>query len=193
MLNKTRIYSLTLFLFSFASTARLDAAPIDTLAYLRLFLTQSDLPGMKNDQDSRKKGADSEDTSYRHYHGQIAGMNIWNSKSGTDTIYRLVDIHWVFPDAESAKSYLNQTWDYQSEGSKFLEGAPKVGEMSRVYGMSMNMGKFSMIALYYLFQEGRVVTKLFVTQGPELTKPVLFQKTQGLAEKLMEKIHKSGL
>jgi len=181
-------------IFIVFGTSKSFAFPVDTTAYLNFFLTSSDLPLMKNGQDSRTRGADQGDSAYVNNHGLMAGMNIWIQKGSSDTIDRLVDIHWVFPDAESAKKYLNETWSYQAEWASRINDAPNIGDMSRLYGFIKNMGGMNMVQYYYLFQVGRVVSKLFVSQNYQLKNVALtIAQVQLIALKSIDRIEKSGL
>jgi hypothetical protein len=128
---------------------------------------------MTNSKDDRLKGDDDDDTSFVEHHGLLAGMNIWNATVRPDTIDRLVDIHWLFPDTASAEAYINETWTRNAEGAPHLDLALRVGDNSQAFGGPLTMGGMKMVWYYYIFRVGRVVSKVFVSQSVEYPSPVL--------------------
>ncbi len=155
--------------------AKSKAQPLSEAAYLALFLTEAELPkGMRRVQDSRKKGADPQDSAYRKHGGQSAGMSIWMGRSD-DPVWRMVDIRWVFPSESAARAYHAEALSANSERQPRIPKAEHVGTECGVFGgtVTHEAAKVTMTHYFYIFRVGRVVSKLYVAQGPSASKGAL--------------------
>ena len=124
------------------------------------FLTETDLApwGLKLTQDTPERG-----------------LKAWTTEGMKGKVQRVVDIRWIFDTAEEAQRYHLENLGENSEGAKPIKisGFRKFGQELRVFfkggddpmlaslGMQMNM-------YYFLFCEGNILAKVFVSGSAEL-------------------------
>mgnify|MGYP006302529515 CR=1 FL=1 len=84
------------------------AVGIQKGTYLKLFLDKKDLKPMRMVQDTRKKGPDPRDAEFKKYKGITSGFSVWMGRTD-HTVWRLVDIRWVFPSADRKSTRLNSS------------------------------------------------------------------------------------
>ncbi|MEO8872720.1 MAG: hypothetical protein ABI444_08610 [Candidatus Kapaibacterium sp.] len=183
--------SLLLLLFSHASAA-LAKTDVDTTEYRKIFLSEEDLPWMKLGQTNLISKPDKEDVSFARFHGQLVGMRVWNG-SNEDTVMRLNDIRWVFPDDSSAESYFLATLHDNSESAPLIRSQP-LGDDNRAYGGSLSMGGMKMVNYYSLFRVARVVCKLFASQGYSVNSQILhLDRVQQIGQQIVARIRAAHL
>jgi hypothetical protein len=151
---------------------------------------------MKNVQNSLTKGADQGDDKYTELKGQRAGFKVWMHKDDSNPVWRVVDIRFVFPDADAAKKYLEGSLDSLSEGTPENADAPKVGDDCRVFGpvnpkLKEILG-VEMRAYTYVFRKGNVVVKLFVAEGGSSREKLDSKTVAALAEKVLKRLEDAG-
>jgi hypothetical protein len=138
--------------------------------YLSLFLDQSDLPHMRNVQDTRVMMPNPNDGEWSRNNGLAGGRSIWLGPEDA-TIWQFMDIRFAFPDAARAAAYHRARLGFNAEGSRPVLGAPAVGSFCAVFGgLRQNPIEpaATMTNYYYLFVVDCVVVKLFVAQSPKL-------------------------
>ncbi len=183
--------ALLLLLLSNVSAARAETG-VDTTEYRKLFLSAEDIPKMKLGQNNLISRPDKEDVSFARFHGQLVGMMIWNGGS-EDTVWRINDIRWVFPDDSSAESYFLATLHDNSEGAPLIRSQP-LGDDNRAYGGPLSMGGMKMVNYYSLFRVGRVVCKLFATQGYSVNSQILhLDRVQQIGQQIVARIRSAHL
>lgn len=142
--------------------------PLKDDTYAKLYLEAGDLPpGMKRTQDSRTKGADEGDTEFKKLGGERSGLAVWMGASD-QPVWRLVDIRWVFPDAEAAAVYHKARLRQNAENQPRVPGAAPVGQDGYVFGGSISMMGMDIVNYLYLFRVDRVLIKLYVAQDPQM-------------------------
>jgi hypothetical protein len=162
-------------------TQWLDAAEI--------FLDPDDLPAhLEHVQDSSSQGADPDDFAFAGNDGLVAGFNVWLG-DGSATVWRLVDIRFVFPDAQRAAGYHAQRLHANSEGHPPVDSAPLVGEECHVFGgTGTTPVGVELTAFYYVFRVDRVVVKLFVAQGPDAEQNLTPDDVAPIASRIVDKL-----
>jgi hypothetical protein len=173
-----------------AATGMMEAQR-STELYLSTYLDQNDLPSMPWVQDSRVSGSDPGDTAFARFHGRVSGLSAWQ-RDFDQTIWRIVDIRFLFDNAEDAAAYHQERLTYNSEGNPAVSGAPTVGEECFVYGgansMEMAGVTVTLTTYFYIFRVGRVVAKLFVAQGPNAKDPLTLEAVVPLSERIAQRI-----
>lgn len=141
--------------------------------FLSMFLEKHDLPGnVRMTQDTRCfLPLDPNDNAVFVRHcGYHSGLALW--EGGFDqTIWRLVDIRWVFPTEKEASAYHKATIQASSERQPKISGAPAVGTDCAVFGGTTNLRGKPLTHYYYIFCVQNVVVKLYVAQGPDVVNP----------------------
>ncbi|HWF87929.1 MAG TPA: hypothetical protein VN659_03815, partial [Pyrinomonadaceae bacterium] len=177
-----------------AATSLLDAQRAIEL-YLSTYLDHTDIANLPWVQDSRLNSPDPGDEAFTRLHGSLTGLSAWQTDMD-QTVWRLVDIRFVFDDAEQASAYHHDRLKVNSEGYPPIEGAPAVGEECFVFGgtQSNEMGgiSFSLTAYFYIFRVGRVVAKLFAAQGPQAKEPLTPEALVPLAQRIVQRIQDAG-
>jgi len=161
----------------------LDAAEI--------FLAAGDLPPhLKQVQDSSGQGADADDFAFAANDGVGAGFNVWLGDD-TETVWRLVDIRFVFPDAHRAAAYHVQRLHANSEGHPPVDNAQNVGKECHVFGgTEMTPFGIEMTAFYYVFRVDRIVVKLFVAQGMRAEQKLTPNDVAQIASRIVDRLAK---
>jgi len=180
-------------LIFFSTTAIVRASStVDSSEYRKIFLSAEDLSWMKLGQDQSFTKPDDDDKAFATFQGQLVGMKVWNA-AGTDTVMRINDIRWVFPDDSSAERYFLATLRVNSEGAPLI-AYTRLGDDNRAYGGPLNMGGFKMVNYYSLFRVGRVVCKLFVSQGYEIKGQSLqLDRVQQIGQRIVDRIRSARL
>lgn len=140
--------------------------------YLQLFLEVRELPtGLQLTQDSRMRGSDPNDETFRRCFGLRSGLVAWQAPIGS-TIERIVDIRWVFPSEDMAATYHQQTLQTNCENMPYIQNAPSVGTECYVFGGRIDMGLTQITSYIYLFRVKTVVVKFYVAQGEGQNLPI---------------------
>ena len=168
------------------------------LPYLSTFLDQADVvPSLRWVQDSRIAEPDEGDEAFARLHGSRTGLSVWLSDF-EHTIWRMVDIRFLFDDPGEAATYHQERLYANSEGKPPISEFAPVGQECHVFGGTDTIVapgglNISMTAYYYIFRAGRVVVKLFAAQGQEASEPLGLEHLRPLAERIFEKIVAAGL
>ncbi|MBI4851497.1 MAG: DUF4328 domain-containing protein [Acidobacteria bacterium] len=140
--------------------------------YLQLFLEARELPaGLQLTQDSRMRGSDPNDETFRRCLGLRSGLVAWQAPINS-TIERIVDIRWVFPSEDMAMSYHQQTLQTNCENMPYLQNVPLVGTECYVFGGRVDMGLAQITSYIYLFRVKTVIVKFYVAQGEGQNLPI---------------------
>jgi hypothetical protein len=138
--------------------------------FLPMFLDTHDLPNnvrMTQDTRSYLPLAPEDNAVFARHCGYHSGLALW--EGGFDqTIWRLVDIRWVFPTAAEARAFHKATTQANSEGQPRISDAPTVGTDCAVFGGTANLSGTPLTHYYYLFYVQNVAVKLYVAQGPDV-------------------------
>jgi hypothetical protein len=158
-----------------------------------LYLAAEDLPGLALVQDSRHQGPDPADYAFAACEGLHSGFQVWLGEQ-TKPVWRLVDIRFVFADAERAAAYHAERLLANSEDNPPVADVPLVGEDCHVFGGTQHMGgtDIEMTMYFYVFRVNTVVVKLFVAQGVESTEPLHPEHLHILAQRIVTKINSSA-
>lgn len=135
--------------------------------YLKTYLEAEDLPGMKQVQDSRNRGADRGDKTFAALGGLYSGMTAWAAQGDKQLVFdRVVDIRWVFPTAAAARDYLKDQLTAMAEGTPPVKNAPNIGDETYVFGgIYEQSGLGSKFRSYiYVFRQGNVVVKFYAAE-----------------------------
>jgi len=144
---------------------------LDAHSFGALFLADGDAPNMRIAQDARSQGADRNDGAFVAHGGLAAGFQAWVDAGGAP-LARLVDIRWVFPDADRARAYHRESLRSNSEGRPAVAYAPRVGDGCIVFGGTESnplAPELEMTAYTYVFRVANVVVKLFAFASPAAT------------------------
>jgi hypothetical protein len=154
-----------------------------------VYLAADDLPGMKLVQDSRHHDPDPGDYAFTACEGLHSGFQVWLSEQ-TKPIWRLVDIRFIFADAERAAAYHAERLLVNSEGNPPVVDAPLAGEDCQVFGGTQRVGvaDVEMTMYFYVFRVNTVVIKLFVAQGAESAEPLRLEHLHALAQRIVTKV-----
>lgn len=175
------------------ATAGAPGASADPrIAYLSSYLRQSDLDGgLSRVQDSRLGKPDDGDDAFDAQGGQYSGLAAWEAADDA-TIRRLVDIRFVFPTEAAAAAYHREQLSYNSEGQPPVKNAPMVAEECAVFGGTQTMrfaeGTLTMTAFHIVFRCGRVVAKVFASQGQAAADPLTVDRVADLARRAEARI-----
>lgn len=98
-----------------------------------LFLEAKDMPSQMTLYGDRRIGfSEPGDQAFKD-HGRLkAGMTKWSGPK-ENTLLLLVDIRWLFPDAQSATAYHLATLQAKSEGKPENQTAQKIGDNCHIY------------------------------------------------------------
>jgi hypothetical protein len=136
--------------------------------YEKLFLGEDEMPGMKMTQDTKGMGADEGDKMYAKLGGLHSGLTVWEPKEqGKEANHmdRVVDLRWVFPDAKSAKAYLKDQLEAQSEHMDPVKSPPKIGDESYVYGGILDLHIGDPLRNYIIiFRQDNVIVKFYAAE-----------------------------
>ena len=104
---------------------------------------------------------------------------------------RLVDIRFVFPDAERAAAYHTERLLANSEGNPPVADVPLAGEDCHVFGGTRRIAAIGddMTMYFYVFRVGAVVVKLFAAQGTESAEPLRPEHLHALAQRVVTRVH----
>lgn len=160
--------------------------------FLPVFLEAQDLPGdIKMTQDTRcHLPLDPGDDAFARHCGFCSGLALWQGRFD-QTIFRLVDIRWVFPTKKEAQAYHVERLLANSEGQPEIPGAPLAGTDCRVFGGTIDVRGTPLTHYYYIFRVQNVVVKLYVAQGPDVIgteKSLTLEKVAELAETCIQRI-----
>jgi hypothetical protein len=134
-------------------------------SYAQLFLEPRELPaGLQPVQDSRMRGADPNDETFRRCFGLRSGLLAWQAPINS-AIERIVDIRWVFASEDMAMAYHQQTLQINCENMPYLQNAPPIGTECYVFGGRVDMGLAQITSYIYLFRVKTVIIKFYVAQG----------------------------
>ncbi|SNY23391.1 hypothetical protein [Paractinoplanes atraurantiacus] len=167
-----------------------DPGPPPALeAFREVYLTAEDLPGMQLVQDSADLAPDPGDYAFSACGGVGTGLRVWLAPD-TSSVWRLVDIRFVFPDAASAAAYHAERLLANSEGNPPIPEALPVGEECRVFGGArlMPIAEIEMTMFFYVFRVSSVVVKLFVARGVAATEPLEVAQAHAIAERAAARI-----
>lgn len=145
--------------------------------FTKTFLTAEDLPGMELREDNRDThtefnpdGVPPDDPDYKELGGTDYGLTVWEGKAKEKAkIDRMVEIHFVFPDAAAAQKYLRKRVAHLAENMPQVKDAPKVGEQTLlVGGLTKNPFLGSSDYHYiFLYRVDRTLIKLYAFQEGE--------------------------
>jgi len=144
-----------------------EAAPSTGLDTDALYLQASDIPGnLAREEVPQDRILPPGDYAFAACNGVHVGLHRWAGEM-TSTILRLMDIRFVFPDAERAAAYHAERLLAASEGYPSIEEAPLVGDDCRVFGGTFptEPTKVEIAMYFYVFRVQNVVVKLFAAQG----------------------------
>jgi hypothetical protein len=161
-----------------------------------LFLEAKDMPSQMTLYGDRRIGfSEPGDQAFNNHGGLKAGMTKWDGLK-ENTLLLLVDIRWLFPDAQSATAYHLATLQAKSEGKPESQAAQKIGDNCHIYSfpsgqeLAVAQGIFAGAfggddqmargigrviagmpddAFIYLFTRGRVAVKYFAVLGSSRT------------------------
>jgi hypothetical protein len=170
------------------------SAPSIDLDVDALYLEADDLPGnLTLVQDSRGQGSDPGDYAFGGCDGVHAGLRVWLGEA-TDTVWRLVDIRFVFPDAERAAAYHAERLLANSEGNPSVDDAPVIGDECHVFGGTRSIGfaDLKMTTYFYIVRVENVVVKLYVAQGVEARKPLVLEQVRRIADRIVVRVEQNG-
>ncbi|HEX3251655.1 MAG TPA: hypothetical protein VHS05_19625 [Pyrinomonadaceae bacterium] len=178
------------------AAAQIEAAGSEISVYLSTYLDQKDMgPSMPWVQDSRIHRPDQGDDAFARLHGSHTGLSCWQTNVRA-TIFRVVDIRFLFNNAQDAAAYHKERLQANSEGHPPVPGAPQVGEECHVFGGTNSLEhrgmKITLTGFYYVFRVGRMVVKLFAMQGVEATRPLTPEDLVPLAKRIVERIQTAG-
>lgn len=143
----------------------------------KLFLEKADVPPGFWNKAGVQGGPDCpDDANYASCRGEWFGMSTWNTQAATPGApWRIVDIRWIFPSAELARSYMQQSLGFLSEGMPPLQPPPSAGQECALFGgnaagdmMQMLTGKSAQLLTYLsVFRQDLVVAKIYAAEGQE--------------------------
>lgn len=152
---------------SFAPASRAEAPA----GFAKVFMTASDLPKGFKQTEEHLSLADNP-PEFKKCKGQGSGLRVFQADSAA-TLQRIVDIRWTFPTAADAQAFFDATHKSLAEGSPLIANAKPVGDSCKVYGgenqMAAMMGGDSFNQYYYIVRVGRVVAKIYGSEGPAAT------------------------
>src|ERR1700748_2309861 len=112
----------------------------DDEAFSALFLEAADLPQQMQLYGDRRIGfSEATDQSYSRHGGLKVGMTKWDGPTG-GAVQLLVDIRWLFPDAQSASAYQLEKLQMKSENKPENHTARKLGDNCHVYSFPSGQG-----------------------------------------------------
>jgi hypothetical protein len=101
-----------------------------------LFLEAKDMPSKMTLYGDRRIGfSEPGDQAYKDRGGLKAGMTKWDGPKES-TLLLLVDIRWLFPDAQSATAYDLATLQAKSGGKPENQTAQKIGDNCHIYSFA---------------------------------------------------------
>jgi hypothetical protein len=168
-----------------------EAAPSIDLDTEALFLQADDIPGHLTRQEVPQGPIlPPGDYAFAACDGVHVELRRW---AGAGTISRLIDIRFVFPDAERAAAYHAERVLAASEGYPPIEEAPLVGEDCHVFGgtFPMKSGERDATIYFYVFRVRNVVVKLFAAQETDAAECLTTTHVQRIAERIVVRIEQS--
>lgn len=171
--------------------------PAPTPGQLALYLGPGDLPStLQMVQDERDRGPDPDDDQFNALGGLHSGFCIWLAEHD-QSLWRVVDIRFVFPDDAAAALYHRKRLAQNSESMPPVPDAPLVGQECQVFGGKIrgDLGgqQFEITNYIYVYRVGRVVVKLFAAQGMQASQPLLPAGIVPTAERIVELIKANAL
>lgn len=167
-------------------------------AYLATYLDQTDVgPTLRHVQDSRIQPADPDDDIFARLGGRRTGLSVWLANFD-QPVWRMVDIRFLFADANQAAEYHHERLTANSEGHPAVAQFSAVGQECHVFGGTDTVSapggaNMPLTCYFYVFRVGRVVVKLFVAQGPQTGKQLTPDHLVPFARRIVEKIVAAGL
>lgn len=149
---------------SFAPTARADA----TSGFAQVFMNAADLPkGFK--QTEEHLSLSDNPPAFKSCNGENSGLRVFQAEPSA-TLQRIVDIRWAFPTAADAQKFFETSHKSLSEDTPLIADAKPVGDSCKVYGgenkMAAMLGGDSFNQYFYIMRVGRVVAKVYGSEGP---------------------------
>jgi hypothetical protein len=134
----------------------------------KIFLNPSDLPKGFKMTESHLDGLSDSPAVFAACHGLQSGLKVFQTDDSAP-LQRVVDINWTFPTANDAQKFIEAASEKLSEGAPLIQSAKTVGEDCKAYGgenkMGALLGSGSFYDFYYIFRSGRVVVKLYGSEG----------------------------
>jgi len=148
----------------FGTSLCVRAAPLSD----KIFLTPADLPGGFKMTEAHLDGLSDSPPAFAACHGQDSGLKVFQAGESAP-LQRVVDIRWTFPNAADAEKFFQLSSQTLSEGAPVIPDAKAVGEDCKAYGgentLGMDLGAGSFYNYYYIFRSGRVVAKIYGSEG----------------------------
>lgn len=159
----------------------------------KLFLEAGDQPpGLLLKKQLFAAAPDPGDMNFVSCNGIRIGVREWIAENQGATIYRLLDVRFIFTDDESAERYITASWDYLGEGVDEFSTGPEVGDNSKAYGTRVRIpGKpetETARGFMYVFRDRNIVCKLVMQQGSEAGDPLDIWIASRLAQKALARI-----
>jgi len=138
-------------------------------AYLESWLDAADLgQAMSHAEDERLHGAEPADAAYSRLGGLYAGNSMWMGINKAP-VWRLNELHWVFPSDAAAAAYLAERAPAMSRGLPAQAHLSTAGVGGQVFA-GLQDGFFPGIRSaqeVHVFRVGRVVVALHAVEGPD--------------------------
>lgn len=149
---------------SFAPTARAEA----TSGFAQVFINAADLPkGFK--QTEEHLSLSDNPPAFKSCNGENSGLRVFQAEPSA-TLQRIVDIRYSFPTAADAQKFFEASHKSLSEDTPLIADAKPVGDSCKVYGgenkMAAMLGGDSFNQYFYIMRVGRVVAKVYGSEGP---------------------------
>lgn len=142
--------------------------------YRDIYLTASEVgPGFSVKEDHIEGPLQDNPAAFQKYGGQRSGLQVFTTKNFDEVLNRVVDLRWTFPDAQSAQAFLRESVAKLAENMPQVRNAPTVGDSSLLVGGENEMlkvmtGESGINNFAYLFVSGRVVGKVYGSQGSQV-------------------------
>lgn len=138
-------------------------SPID-----KTFLQPSDFPAGYKLVEEHYGSLGDQPKAFAANKGLESGIKVYEGPLDTE-LNRIVDIRWTFPNEKLAKQFLQDCGKQLGEGADEATGWAKPrGSEGRVFGganPALLRRKALIYHWYYIFREGRVVVKLYGSEG----------------------------
>lgn len=149
---------------SFAPTARAEAAS----RFAQVFMIAGDLPKGFKQTEEHLSLADNP-PAFKSCNGENSGLRVFQAEPSA-TLQRIVDIRWTFPTAGDAQKFFEASHMSLSENTPLIADAKPVGDSCKVYGgenkLAAMLGGDSFNQYFYIIRVGRVVAKIYGSEGP---------------------------
>ncbi len=168
-----------------------EAAPSIDLDTDALYLQADDIPGhLTREEVPQGPILPPGDYAFAACDGVHVGLRRW---AGESTISLLIDIRFVFPDAERAAAYHAERLLAASEGYPPIEGAPLAGEDCHVFGGTFptKSAEFEATIYFYVFRVRNVVVKLFAAQYTYAVERLTTAHMRRIAERIASRIERT--